>query len=474
MTLAAWTDVRPSKRQIDWQKLEFYGFVHFGMNTMTGREWGTGKESPESFDPANVDCDEWVRHLKKAGMKGAILTCKHHDGYCLWPSAYTAFTVASSPWKNGQGDLVRDFAEACKKHSMAFGIYLSPWDQHEHTYGTGKTYDDFYINQLKELLTNYGEVFSVWMDGANGEGENGKVQSYDWDRYYDTIRTYQPEAVISICGPDVRWVGNEAGVTRTNEWSVVPEALLDAEKIMEDSQHVDDGNFSESKVISSEEDLGSRKKLDETGGDVVWYPAEVDVSIRPGWFYHEDEDTQVKDAQELFDIYKRSVGNNTTLLLNVPPNKDGAFSPVDRKSLEELGEKLDDLYRENVLRQAEVTFSSNPLSYDPTDLFDPELTEHYWRSALADHSPYVRFDFKENVTINTLILKEFIPLSQRIEEISVYEGLGADKRLVLKGEAVGYQKIIAFPDIQVKNLWIEFKTYREFPTLHYIQASLLQ
>lgn len=313
--------IRPARRQIEWQRLEFYGFVHFGVNTMTDREWGDGSEDPRIFDPAAVDADDWVRLLGDAGMRAVILTAKHHDGFCLWPTATTSHSVASSPWRAGRGDLVRDVALACAKHGMRFGVYLSPWDRNHPAYGSGQAYDDVYVAQLVELLTGYGDVFTVWLDGANGEGPDGRRQVYDWDRYYRTIRALQPEAVISVCGPDVRWCGNEAGQVRADEWSVVPRALQDAERIAERSQQADDGVFSR-QVRSDEEDLGSRAALESAGagiGDLVWYPAEVNTSIRPGWFHHPGEDHQVRGAEELFEIYQSAVGGNSTFLLNVPP-----------------------------------------------------------------------------------------------------------------------------------------------------------
>lgn len=201
-------NVRPTARQISWQRMEMYGFIHFGMNTMTDREWGLGREDPKIFNPDNLDVDQWLDALQSAGMTGVILTCKHHDGFCLWPSKYTKHTIASSPYKNGKGDIVREVSESAYRHNMKFGVYLSPWDRTESSYGTGKVYNDFYINQLVELLTHYGPIFSVWLDGACGEGENGKTQTYDWQRIYNTVRALQPDAVISVCGPDVRWCGN--------------------------------------------------------------------------------------------------------------------------------------------------------------------------------------------------------------------------------------------------------------------------
>lgn len=219
--------VRPSQRQLNWQALEFIAFIHFGINTFYDQEWGTGKEKPQRFNPDNLDADQWVVAIKEAEMKGLILTCKHHDGFCLWPSAYTQHSVKSSPWQNGNGDVVGQVAQACKRHGLKFGVYLSPWDLHHTDYGSGKAYDDYFCHQLQELLTQYGDIFEVWFDGANGQGSNGKVQTYDWARYFQLVRDLQPDAVIAIMGPDVRWIGNEAGKGRPSEWSVLPKTYSD-------------------------------------------------------------------------------------------------------------------------------------------------------------------------------------------------------------------------------------------------------
>ena len=287
-------EVTPSARQLKWQQTEFYAFCHFGMNTFTDVEWGTGDTPPEVFQPTDFDADQWAKTIKSAGMRGLILTCKHHDGFCLWPSAYTEYSVKNSPFRDGHGDVVKEVADACKAHGLKFGIYLSPWDRHEPTYGQGEPYNTYYKNQLRELLTNYGELFCIWLDGACGEGKNGKVQKYDWQGYYAVMRALQPNAAICISGPDVRWIGNEAGVCRESEWSVVPSWLAINEYTAEKSQKTDDKRFAK-KHNAMVLDLGSRKAIrGET--ELIWYPAEVDVSIRPGWFYHASQDNKVKSA----------------------------------------------------------------------------------------------------------------------------------------------------------------------------------
>ena len=331
--------VVPSERQIRHQKMEFYAFVHFTVNTFTGKEWGDGTEDPAIFNPEKLDAGQWARACRAAGMKAIILTCKHHDGFCLWPSRYTEHSVAASPFRGGKGDVVKEVSEACRKEGLAFGVYLSPWDRNNAAYGSGKAYNDYFVHQLEELLTGYGEICSVWFDGACGEGTNGKVQVYDWERYYRTIRELQPGACIHVCGPDVRWCGNEAGYTRKSEWSVVPERTRDTEKIKEKSQQEDSTAFRERRITARDEDLGSYD-LVKNEEHLVWYPAEVNTSIRPGWFYHESEDDKVKPLSELIHVYEGSVGGNATFLLNIPPMPSGLFHENDVRRLHEFGRYL--------------------------------------------------------------------------------------------------------------------------------------
>ena len=276
------TAVRPSPRQIRYQQRELIGFVHFTVNTFTDREWGDGTEDPAVFNPDRLDAGQWARAARAAGMRGLILTARHHDGFCLWPTKTTDHNISRSPFRGGHGDVVAECAEACRAYGLDFGIYLSPWDRHSPVYGEGEAYDDIYVRQLEELLTGYGDIFCVWMDGACGEGPNGRKQRYDWERYYAAVRRLQSQCCICICGEDVRWCGNEAGQTRRAEWSVVDAALRDAEKVAAKSQHEDSDAFRK-KVSSSEEDLGSREAL-EKADKLCWYPCEVDTSIRPGWF----------------------------------------------------------------------------------------------------------------------------------------------------------------------------------------------
>ncbi len=334
----------PTPEQRQWQDLELTMFVHFGINTFTDREWGDGKEDPARFNPAKLDARQWVRAAKSGGFKLMILTAKHHDGFCLWPTRFTDHSVRKAAWKNGEGDVVREFVEACRAEQMKVGLYLSPWDRHEASYGTD-AYNTYFTNQLAELLTGYGTVDEVWFDGACGEGPNGKRQVYDWASYYATIRALAPKAVIAIMGPDVRWVGNESGVARVGESSVQP--------------------------ASGTTHAGVTGK--------VWWPAECDVSIRPGWFYHTSEDGNVKSLKHLLDIYFKSVGRNSVMLLNVPPNPEGLFAPPDVQRLREFGEAVQSLYSRNLALQQPVNASAqrDGAGYGPERAVDGD-NETFW------------------------------------------------------------------------------------------------
>ncbi|MEG6590778.1 alpha-L-fucosidase [Paenibacillus barengoltzii] len=451
---------------------------------MTGREWGTGHEDPVLFNPKQLDATEWVAILKQAGMKAVILTCKHHDGFCLWPSRYTKHTVAASPWKGGKGDVVREVSDACQKAGLKFGVYLSPWDRTEASYGEGAAYDDFYVNQLTELLTQYGEISCVWLDGANGEGPSGKRQQYDWDRYYETIRRLQPQCVISVCGPDIRWVGNEAGHTRREEWSVVPRALQDAEKTAEKSQQTDDPSFARS-INSMEEDLGSRRAIARYGGEWVWYPAEVNTSIRPGWFYHAEEDGQVRSDRELFDIYLKSVGGNAMFLLNIPPNRDGVIAAPDREVLVKLGRRIQEL-NDPRLNEGAVWIGSSAASQEEAAEALAEATpDRAWRPSASDAEPWVQIVLPEARAFNAVILQEQIEQGQRVEAFELWASeLTEDKsneetallgewRLIGEGSIIGYKKIVILPVTTARRVKVVFKQYRGYPTLAAIQLSLL-
>lgn len=395
----------PTPEQLAWQEQELTAFVHFGINTFTDREWGDGTEDPALFNPTNLDTDQWCQVLSEAGFKMVILTAKHHDGFCLWPTKTTSHSVASSPWRDGKGDVVGDLAESCKKYGLRLGLYLSPWDRNHPTYGEGDTYNQVYLEQLRELLTNYGEVWEVWFDGANGEGPNGKVQEYDWEAVISLIKELQPNAITAIMGRDVRWVGNERGLGRETEWSATvlpPASLSTATKIKE-----------ELGISEVAEDLGSREMLDRAS-ELFWYPSEVDVSIRPGWFYHESE--APKSLSHLADIYFQSVGMNSSLLLNIPPNREGLFAPNDVERIAELGDFIREFNRHDAVKEFKP-FALEAGSYKELELSDEEM-------------------------ISAIVLQEEIAKGQRVELFEVDAFVGNEWLKVAHGTTIGYKRIL--------------------------------
>ena len=416
----------PTPQQYAWQQMELTAFLHFGINTFTGREWGDGKEDPALFNPSELDAEQWVRTLKEAGFKMVLLTAKHHDGFCLWPTATTKHSVASSPWKNGQGDVVKELRAACDKYDMKFGVYLSPWDRNAECYGDSPRYNDFFIRQLTELLTNYGEVHEVWFDGANGEGPNGKKQVYDWDAFYQTIQRLQPKAVMAIMGDDVRWVGNEKGVGRETEWH----ATVLTPGIYARSQE----NNKRLGVFSKAEDLGSRKIL-EKATELFWYPSEVDVSIRPGWFYHAEEDGKVKSLKHLSDIYFQSVGYNSVLLLNIPPDRRGLIHEADIKRLKEFAD-----YRQQ-------TFADNRVKNG----------RKYWSTTSGGEAVYA---LKSKSEINLVMLQEDITKGQRVEAFTVEALTDNGWKEVGKGTTIGYKRMLRFPAVNANKLRVRIDECR--------------
>lgn len=449
-------NVTPSPRQLRWQQLELTGFFHFGINTFTGREWGDGKEDPQLFNPSALDAGQWVRVAKDAGIKQVILTAKHHDGFCLWPTKTTEHSVKSSPWKKGKGDVVKEVAAACKKQGIGFGIYLSPWDRNTPVYGTDG-YNDFFLKQLTELLTQYGRIDEVWFDGANGEGPNGKKQVYDFERWYKLIRKLQPAAVIAVMGPDVRWVGTETGYGRETEWSVVPANNLDQSAVAAGSQQ---GLAFKPQGDMRGEDLGSRDKIRNAKG-LVWYPAETDVSIRPGWFYHEAEDTQVKSPEKLLDIYYSSVGRNSVLLLNIPPDKSGLINEHDVRNLQGWKKTRDAVFSNNIAKNASVK-SSNGINANA--LLD-DAYQTYWTTKGADTTAVIELTFPSPQTFDVVELQENIAIGQRIEGFVLeYEQNGVWKKAA-EGTTVGYKRWIRFQPVTAKNVRLRIISSRLNPTL---------
>lgn len=431
--LKKYVSIVPTAVQKNIQEMGFYSFIHFGINTFIDAEWSDGKESPQLFNPINLNCNQWCEALSAAGATGVILTAKHHDGFCLWQTKTTEYSVKNSPWKNGKGDVVQELRNACDKFGLKLGIYLSPWDRNSEYYATSK-YNDFYIEQLKELLTNYGEIFNLWLDGACGSHMDGKpVQEYDFDRYYALVRDLQPNCAISTCGPDVRWVGNEGGFCRRSEWNVVPAFNAGTQKIMGDSQK-DKGGLKANKRSCISVDLGSRKIL-KNYDEFIWYPAEVDVSIRPGWFYHSVEDDKVRSVDDLLNIYYSSTGGNAMLLLNVPPNKDGLFHITDCNRLKELGARLKSAFKNKI---DYVVDNISPLSIgDLKDLNNSTIS-----MKLADsYDISVKFDQK---SIDKVLLKEDINYSQRVEKFIITSYINGHKKRLYSGTIIGGNKIVIF------------------------------
>lgn len=418
---------RPSPSQLAWQRAELAMFTHFGVNTFTDREWGDGTESPQLFNPARFDARHWARAAKQAGFASIVLTAKHHDGFCLWPSAHTKHSVASSPWRDGRGDVVREVATACAAEGLGLGLYLSPWDRHEPTYGSGAPYMDFYCAQLKELLTQYGPVVEVWFDGANGEGPNGKRQTYDWPRIHALVRQLQPSAVMfSDAGPDVRWIGNEKGVAGETCWSTidpasVPYAGYDAPNVGELLQHGDrDGS--------------------------VWRPGETDVSIRPGWFYHPSEDGKVRSASNLMELYFSSVGRNSKLLLNVPPTRDGVLHESDVRNLLDFGTQRRELLAHDLARNAKVLESGR----GARAIVDGN-PDSYWSAATGAMHATVELQLRAPAECNVVRLQEGVAFGQTIEEWTVSAEDGGGWRDVAHGTTIGCTRLARFDTVRARH-----------------------
>lgn len=456
----------PSQRQLEWQKTEFYAFCHFGMNTFTDKEWGDGTDSPELFNPTDFDARQWVSALKNGGLKGLILTCKHHDGFCLWPSKYTDYSIKNSPFKNGEGDIVRDVSDACREENLKFGVYLSPWDRHEKTYGTGKDYNKYFENQLEELLTNYGELFCVWFDGACGEGENGKKQEYDWQGYYSLVRRLQPNAVISISGPDVRWCGNEAGVCRKSEWSVVPSEFCSNLYTAEHSQKTNGKPPKKEMVL----DLGSRKAI-KGKDDFIWYPAEVDVSIRPGWFYHESEDFKLKSVKKLEEIYFNSVGANANLLLNIPPDRTGKINQIDALELDSLRRRLEKEFYYCRSENAHAFASSEAdSSHEVKNIFADD--DSFWQSDSDDEKPEIIIDLDGKKVFDKILLMENIASGQQIEKFTLFYDKDGKWKKLAKSTVIGYKRICRFKAVKSSKIKIRIDSCRKKATL--LSAAVYQ
>ena len=401
-------NVKPSERQKKWFDVNMYAFIHFGVNTFTDREWGLGNEDPAIFNPEKLDCDQWCGALKAGGFKGMVLTCKHHDGFCLWPSKFTEHSVKNSPFA---GDVVKMASDACRKYGLKFGIYLSPWDRNSAYYGTD-AYNDYFVNQLTELLTQYGEIFYIFFDGACGEGPNGKKQVYDYPRYIETIRKYQPNAVIfNDGGPDVRWVGNEAGKARHSEWAVVPSELCKYAEVQTGKGPLaDEGSLLY--MYNTDEEIGTLSNILYSKG-LTFCASEIDTSIRK---------EEPKSLEALFNIYLTSVGGNASLHLNIPPTTEGLLDERDVKRLHEFG----GLVRKEFSRPAGVKME---------------------KTGGSDTQAEYKLSFSERKSIKYVVLEEDISAGQRIESFSIYmEGKGGKSFPVYQGTTVGNRKICPLYD----------------------------
>jgi len=443
----------PNQYQIEWQKLEYYMFIHFGPNTFTDVEWGDGKENPEVFNPTALDCRQWATTAKAAGMKAIIITAKHHDGFCLWPSRFSTHTVRESAWKDGKGDLLRELSDACREYGLLFGVYLSPWDQNHPTYGTSQ-YNQVFSSQLDEVLSGYGHIFEQWFDGANGEGPNGKMQVYDWDLFHQTVYRNQPHAIIfSDVGPGCRWMGNERGVAGETNWSTMNIAGFGPGK-----------------------DAPSTKILNEgEEGGAAWLPAETDVSIRPGWFYSASTDDRVKSLSKLVDIYYTSVGRNSNLLLNVPPDRRGLIHPNDSSRLMEFRRTIDETFAVDLAKGAKFTADytrGQSSRYGAKNLADGKF-DTYWTTDDHHLSATIEIDFGKTQMFNRLALQEYIPLGQRVKSFSVeywdgneWQDVGGDDRKT----TIGYKRILRFPTVMAQKLKIHIKESLACPVLNGISV----
>jgi alpha-L-fucosidase len=449
----------PSIAQMRWHEMELNGFVHFTTNTFTDLEWGYGDESPNIFNPTALDAGQWAKTLKDAGFKSLILTCKHHDGFSLWPSKYTEHSIKSSPYKNGKGDLVKEVSDACKKFGLNFGVYLSPWDRNRADYGT-PSYITYYRNQLRELFTQYGPVFEMWFDGANGgDGYYGGAREtrringatyYDWQNTLSMVKSIQPDVIFfSDAGPGVRWVGNERGVAGESNWNTISTDTLYAGK------------------------PGIEKLLNTGSPDgKQWIPAEVDVSIRPGWFYHSKEDSLVKSPERLFDIYLTSVGRGSTLLLNIPPDRRGLFHENDVKALQGLQQILQREFKNNFALKANVTASVNRGSgklFSANNITDGKK-DTYW--AINDEVTTGDFEISlpKSQSIKYILLQEYIKLGQRVKSFNVEIWKNNTWQQVASGTTIGYKRILKIEPVETSRIRVNITDSKACPVISNVEV----
>jgi alpha-L-fucosidase len=442
----------PSEHQLAWHDLEYYGFVHFNMNTFSDMEWGMGDENPADFNPTELDAHQWAKVAKEAGMKGIIITAKHHDGFCLWPSAYTEHSVKNSPWRNGKGDLIQELREACDEFGLEMGIYYSPWDRNHAAYGTPE-YITYMRNQLTELLSNYGDIFEVWFDGANGgtgyyggANENryvDKLTYYDWPNTYALVRELQPGAVMfSDGGPDVRWVGNEEGFAYETTWS----------NLMRDSVYAGMPEYPE-KYASGQED------------GTHWVPAEADVSIRPGWYYHEYEDHKVKTLPQLLDIYYNSIGRNAALLINFPVDRRGLIHEKDIEQIMKLSTKIKEDFAVDLAQRAKLSASNERgRGFEIKQVLNEDKNK-YWAAEDGVIHNEILIQFLKNQSINRFLVQEHIALGQRVKAFTLEAKTAAGWELIHSGTTIGAKRILRFEDVETDALKFTITDAKASPTL---------
>jgi alpha-L-fucosidase len=448
----------PSDAQLNWHQMELTAFIHFTINTFTDKEWGYGDEKESLFNPTETNVDQWVGVLKETGFKQVILTCKHHDGFCLWPSKYTEHSIKNSPYKNGKGDLVKEVSDACKRHGLKFGIYLSPWDRNRSDYGTAE-YITYYRNQLKELFTNYGPVSEMWFDGANGGdgyygGANEKRRIdgstyYEWPETLDVVRQFEPDIVFfSDAGPGVRWVGNENGVAGETNWNTISTDTLFA------------GKAGIEKLLNTGNENGTQ-----------WIPAETDVSIRPGWFYHAKEDSLVKSPEKLFEIYLTSVGRGSTLLLNVPPDRRGLFHENDVSALKGFRSLLKREFQNNLAAASKTKGSSyrgNADEYAPEKAIDGD-EKTFWATDDDVTSGSIEIDLEKVQTIKYLVAQEYISLGQRVKMFSIEIWKDNAWEKVAEGTTIGYKRIVKFNPVETSKIRLSITEAKACPLISNIE-----
>ena len=437
----------PTQQQLEWQQLETYAFIHFGLNTFNNMEWGYGSTPPSTFNPTNLDCEQWVLILKAAGMKGVILTAKHHDGFCLWPTKTTDYSIKNSPYKDGKGDLVKELSEACRKHGLKFGLYLSPWDRHNAEYGR-EAYVETYHKQIEELVSNYGPLFEFWFDGANGGngwyGGADEIRSivaekyYDYEKARDIVWQYCPDAAIfGGTVPTLRWIGNEEGKANATQWCMYKTDF---------------------------ESLNNTKALQQGCRDgEAWLPAEVDVSIRPGWFYHASEDDQVKSVEQLTDLYYNSVGHNTNLLLNFPVNQEGRIPSIDSANAVKWYQTLQKEFVNDPLQDCKVTASNTRgRRFMAKQVLDDAYSK-YWATEDGVRHAELIFDFPKTTAFNRLLLQEYITLGQNVDAFYLdyyFNGKWLPIEVDEPTTTIGYKRLLRFQTVKADKLRIRFKVFK--------------